>query len=114
MRVFLLVMLPLTMIACAQGTEGLADDVDDPRVDARVTVDAPQGSIDARIVDAPVSTVDAPVSLPDASTGTDGGGLPGTCTTNADCSSMPGTCCLPVFNICVAGTPDPIFQCLPS
>lgn len=117
MRAFLLVLLPMAvafLVACASGFEGVGDDDDDqPSVDARITVDAPPGAVDARIVDAPVSTtIDAPISLPDASTGGDGG--IGGCTTHAECGT--GMCCFGQL-MCIPGDPLPLpppFDCVPS
>lgn len=101
--------------ACAQGAEGTGSD-DDPIDAARI--DAPNNpnidarpQTDARLVDAPPVPIDAPISLPDGGIDLDGG-LPGTCTTNAECTA-PGTCCFVVM--CVAGTPLPApINCLPS
>ena len=116
MRAFLLVMLPVSvafLVACASGFEGASDDDDQSTVDARINVDAPQSSTDARI-DAQTSTViDAPVSLPDASTGGDGG-IGGGCTTHAECGS--GQCCFGGL-MCIPGDPLPLpppFDCLPQ
>jgi hypothetical protein len=117
MRTFLLGLAPMFAViglsGCAAGFEGRGDD-DDQSVDARLTVDAPIGSTDARIIDAPVSTtVDAPVSLPDASLpGSDGG--VGGCTTHAQCGA--GSCCFGGL-MCVPGDPLPLpppFDCIPS
>ncbi|HUQ04870.1 MAG TPA: hypothetical protein VM261_20350 [Kofleriaceae bacterium] len=114
MRTFLLGLLPMIVIGCAAGFEGRGDDDDQSSVDARPQVDAPIGSTDARIVDAPVSTqIDAPVSLPDAGLpGSDGG--VGGCTTHAQCGS--GMCCFGQL-MCVPGDPLPLpppFDCLPQ
>lgn len=111
MRAFLLGLLPMIVVACASGFEGNGDD-DQSSVDARPQVDAPIGSPDARIIDAPVSTtVDAPVSLPDASL-PDGGA--GACTTHAECGA--GMCCFGQL-MCIPGSPLPLpppLDCLPS
>jgi hypothetical protein len=113
MRAFLLCVLPVSLlVSCASGFEGVGDDDDQPSVDARLTVDAPSGTIDARIIDAPVSTIDAPVSLPDASLPSDGGA--GACTTHAQCGS--GMCCFGML-MCIPGDPLPLpppFDCLPQ
>lgn len=117
MRVYLLGLLTIIafgLMACASGFEGNGDD-DDPRVDARPsTTDAPPGSVDARVIDAPVSTmIDAPVSLPDSGLpGTDGG--IGGCTTHAQCGA--GMCCFGQL-MCIPGDPLPLpppFDCVPQ
>ncbi|MBP8811943.1 MAG: hypothetical protein KBG48_16710 [Kofleriaceae bacterium] len=104
--------LAVALAACAQGAEGTGDDeeVDAARIDApnNPNVDARVDAValpDARMVDAPISLPDAPIGLPD-------GGLPGMCTSNADCTA-PGTCCLLIT--CVSGTPlPPPLNCVPS
>ncbi len=114
MRTFLRFLLPMTavfgMLGCAAGMEGLSDDDDQPRVDARPNVDG-SSTIDARI-DASATTIDAPVSLPDAATGGDGG--IGGCTSHAQCGA--GMCCFGMI-MCVPGDPLPLpppLDCIPS
>ncbi len=111
MHAFLLVLLPVVALGCAQGSESSGDDDDDdqPRVDARLTSDGSQ-STDARVIDARV--IDAPVSVPDAASGGDGG--IGGCSTHAECGS--GNCCFGML-MCIPGDPLPLpppFDCLPS
>lgn len=116
MRTFLLVALPVALMACAQGFEGNGDDDDDsPSVDAPISsqidarvIDGPSSNIDApaSTIDAPTSSIDAPIGLPDAGTGA--------CTTHAQCGA--GSCCFGML-MCVPGDPLPLpppFDCLPS
>jgi hypothetical protein len=115
MRAFLLGLLPMIAAACASGFEGVGDDDDDtPSIDARPNVDS-SSTIDARIIDAPVSTmVDAPVSLPDGGIGLPDSGTGGTCTTHAQCGS--GMCCFGGL-MCIPGDPLPLpppFDCIPQ
>lgn len=117
MRALLLVLLPLAIVGCAQGMGGNSGDDDDddtPRVDARINTPDAAVSIDARIVDAPMTPIDAPVSLPDAPAGADGGGL--FCNSTAECSGTPGTCCFFLVQppgFCVPGA-EIAGVCLPS
>lgn len=113
----IVIVLALATFACASGSGGgVGDDYQetpDAKVDApnSTPVDAPIGSIDARI-DAPVSTIDAIIDapvLPD-------GGPTLFCASTADCASTPGTCCFPPggMGFCIPGTePIPGF-CIPG
>jgi len=104
MRVFLLVLLPLTFIGCAQGFEGNSDDDVQTRVDARpnVQIDAPTSFIDAPTtpIDAPVIVIDAPIGSVDSGTTT------GACTTHAECGA--GNCCNGLLMVCQVGDPLPL------
>jgi hypothetical protein len=101
-----------SLVACAQGTMGGADD-DDPRVDAR-RVDA--RVVDARPVDAPGPPVDArPVDAAIPVDASFDSGLPGgSCTMHSQCPM--GECCFGGL-MCVPGEVTPLpppFDCLPS
>ena len=101
-----------SLVACAAGAEGTGDDdpVDAARIDAPNNPNADASTADARPADARL--VDGPVSQPDAAIPLPDGGIPGTCTTNADCP-VPGECCFLIA--CTAGTPlPPPINCLPS
>ena len=117
MRAYLLVLLPLTLLACASGFEGVGDDDDQSNhVDARLTIDAPQtSSPDARIIDANTSQLpDAPIGLPDAGLPGSDGGIGGACTSHAQCGT--GSCCFGGL-MCIPGDPLPLpppFDCLPQ
>ncbi|MBK9031760.1 MAG: hypothetical protein IPL61_10625 [Myxococcales bacterium] len=104
-----------SMVACAAGAEGTGGDgdpIDARRIDGPNNPNPDAATADARLIDAPGQPIDAPVSLPDAPVGLPDGGIPGTCTTNADCT-VAGECCFVIA--CTPGVPlPPPINCLPN
>lgn len=98
-------LLAVALAACAQGAEGTGDGDDDPidaaRIDAPNNPNVDARPVDARSIDAPGLPVDAPIGLPDGGGLPDlDGGIPGLCTTSAQCTTA-GECCF----VLIPGTP---------